>query len=115
MSRAQGKGDLVALYLCTYRNHGGHKALDPEEQQARFDRLWRAMAGTHPPSKHFRGWYAFPGERAGVAVIEAASLEEVGAMITPWGTIADWTVKEVVAVDHRETDARVASRAATLP
>lgn len=103
----------MALYLCTHRQHGQYKALEPAARDATFDRLWRAMAETHPPSKHFRGWYSFPGELAGIVLIEVASVEEIGAIIRPWGEVSDWTVQEIVPIDYRETDAQVASRAAT--
>lgn len=93
----------MALYHCTYQwpreFEEGHT---PQERLTAFRHVFANAEAEDAIGERLHAWYQYPGEWAGVLIIEAATVEELNQLLLPYTKLTNWTVKPLLKVDYQQ-------------
>ncbi len=88
----------MALYQCSWQWPGVE---EPAQRWPRFARVALAADQAHPDMRRrLRAWYTYPGEWAGVLIIEAETPEQVRDLLMPFTGLMRFEVRTLIQVDY---------------
>jgi len=100
---------MVALYQCTWRWPG---VGDAGERSRQFARAFLVADREVPELQGMvRAWYTYPGEWAGLLIVEAERPEDLVRVLNPFNGLMTWEVKPLLAQDYAETKRRLSQQA----
>lgn len=96
----------MALYQCSWRWPGVE---DQDQRWQRFAKTAVAADRAQPALRSaVRAWYTYPGEWAGLLILETDSVEALAALLAPFASLMHFDVKPVAAMDYDQSLTRLA-------
>lgn len=104
----------MAIYQCDWRWHPDATARNAQERDQAFAAVFRAAeTAGEIGEQRLLGWYTYPGQTAGVLLVDVASHEELAQLLRPYVELMTFDVKPVVPVDYAQARRRLVGAAET--